>query len=65
MIGAYGWGWISDKRGRRFGYFATAAVTGVFGLASAFSPNVWVLLALRALTGVGMYLYRLTRVVCL
>ena len=39
MIGAYSWGVLSDAKGRRAGFFATAIFTFVFGVLSAASPN--------------------------
>jgi len=54
MLGAYFWGSISDRLGRRIGFFATSAFAAVFGIASAFSPNLIVLVILRALVGFGL-----------
>jgi MFS family permease len=39
MAGAYSWGILGDVRGRRVGFFGTAAFTFVFGALSAASPN--------------------------
>jgi len=75
--GSVTWGAISDRWGRRFGFIATSALTFAFGFASAFSPNIYVLLALRALVGFGVggghvaftlfaeYLPRKQRALCL
>ncbi len=38
LFGAPTWGIISDRRGRRFGYFLSALMMGVFGVASAACP---------------------------
>jgi putative MFS transporter len=54
LIGAWGWGMLSDYVGRKFGFVATIAIDSVFGLLSAFSPNFAVLLILRFLTGLGV-----------
>ncbi|CAK9229261.1 unnamed protein product [Sphagnum troendelagicum] len=54
MIGAYSWGILSDLKGRRFGFFATAVLTFVAGLASAASPNYLSLLLLRGFVGIGL-----------
>lgn len=77
MVGSVVWGAASDKYGRRFGFLATTFLTFVFGFASAFSPNIYVLLALRCLVGFGVggghvaftlfaeYLPRKQRALCL
>lgn len=54
LIGAWGWGWISDRVGRKTGFISTVAIDSVFGLLSAFSPSFAWLLILRALTGIGV-----------
>eukprot|EP01122_Echinamoeba_exundans_P000008 TRINITY_DN10004_c0_g1_i1.p1 TRINITY_DN10004_c0_g1~~TRINITY_DN10004_c0_g1_i1.p1 ORF type:complete len:536 (+),score=52.26 TRINITY_DN10004_c0_g1_i1:37-1644(+) len=54
FVGTFLWGPISDKYGRRIGYLATTVFTSVFGLASAFAPNLPALIILRALLGVGI-----------
>lgn len=77
MVGSVLWGYVSDRYGRRFGFLATTFFTFVFGFASAFSPNIYVLLALRCLVGFGVggghvaftlfaeYLPRKQRALCL
>lgn len=52
--GAWFWGAVSDRVGRKLGFVLTILIDSGFGLASAFSPNFPVLLALRALTGFGV-----------
>eukprot|EP01119_Soliformovum_irregulare_P018391 TRINITY_DN5623_c0_g1_i1.p1 TRINITY_DN5623_c0_g1~~TRINITY_DN5623_c0_g1_i1.p1 ORF type:complete len:485 (-),score=106.20 TRINITY_DN5623_c0_g1_i1:41-1327(-) len=54
MAGSYFWGYVSDRFGRKIGYVATAIFTAIFGLASAFSPDVYWLCVLRALVGFGL-----------
>ena len=54
LVGAWFWGSISDKIGRRTGFQITIAIFAVFGLASAFAPTVWWLVVLRCLTGFGL-----------
>jgi putative MFS transporter len=54
FIGAWFWGSISDKIGRRTGFQVTIAIFAIFGLASAFAPTVWWLVVLRCFTGFGL-----------
>lgn len=54
MFGAYSWGVISDRFGRRIGYLSTSVFTGFFGILSALSPNFVSLLVFRALVGFGL-----------
>lgn len=54
LFGAFFWGRLSDKIGRKTGFVATVAIFSVFGLASAFSPNFVWLMVLRGLTGFGV-----------
>jgi putative MFS transporter len=50
-IGVFAVGLAGDKFGRRPVIIITSTFTGLFGLASAFSPNITTLLILRFLTG--------------
>ncbi|CAG9461743.1 unnamed protein product [Pedinophyceae sp. YPF-701] len=54
MLGSNIWGSVSDSRGRRAGFFASALFTCIFGLLAALAPNYGMLLLLRGLTGLGM-----------
>ena len=54
LLGAWFWGSISDKIGRRTGFQITIAIFAVFGLASAFAPSAMWLAVLRCLTGFGL-----------
>jgi putative MFS transporter len=54
LIGAWGWGWISDRIGRKTGFISTVAIDSIFGLLSAFSPSFIWLLILRGITGIGV-----------
>lgn len=54
LAGAWVWGRLSDKLGRKVGFIATIAIDSIFGLLSAFSPSFIWLVILRALTGFGV-----------
>ena len=54
LVGAWGWGWLSDRIGRKTGFIGTVAIDSIFGLLSAFSPSFAWLLILRAITGIGV-----------
>merc|ERR1712216_226889 len=54
LLGAYIWGFLSDRYGRRFGYLGTTLFTAIFGLASAACPNVYTLTACRFFVGLGL-----------
>ena len=53
MVGGYLWGSLSDQVGRRSCLITSLTVNGVFGLASAFSPNYPVFLVFRVLQWSG------------
>jgi MFS family permease len=54
VLGALGFGWLTDRYGRRLIFFTTLAVYIVGVLLSAFAWDVWSLAAFRFLTGVGI-----------
>ncbi|BBG98703.1 Major facilitator superfamily protein [Prunus dulcis] len=54
LVGAYSWGIVSDKHGRRKGFLITATITSGAGFLSALSPNYTSLILLRCLVGVGL-----------
>ncbi len=54
LAGAWFWGAISDRIGRRTGFQLTVLVFAVFGFLSAFAPDPVTLGILRALTGFGL-----------
>ncbi|KAG9450149.1 hypothetical protein H6P81_010114 [Aristolochia fimbriata] len=54
LVGAYSWGIVSDRYGRRKGFLTTAFITSVAGFLSAFAPNYNSLIILRCLVGVGL-----------
>lgn len=54
LAGAWFWGTLSDRIGRKLGFILTVLIDSGFGLLSAFSPNFAALVLLRALTGFGV-----------
>ena len=54
LIGAWGFGRLADRYGRRQILIATVLLDAVFGLLSALSPNFWALVAFRFLTGAAV-----------
>ncbi|WP_279483602.1 MFS transporter [Aureimonas sp. SK2] len=54
LIGAFVFGRLADRIGRRNCLIITVLIDAVFGIASAFAPDFGWLLALRFLTGVGV-----------
>ncbi len=54
FLGAWFWGMLGDRIGRRSVFLWTVFQTGLFGTLAAFSPNLWTLVALRFLTGTAM-----------
>ena len=54
MIGAYGFGFLADRFGRRRLFLLTLLIYGVFTLLTAFAWNYQSLLVLRLLTAIGV-----------
>ncbi|MBQ5965049.1 MFS transporter [Massilia sp. ZL223] len=54
LAGAFGFGRLADRIGRRPVLMSAVVVDACFGVASAFAPDFGWLLALRFLTGVGV-----------
>ena len=54
FFGAWLWGMLADRIGRRKVFLWTVLQTGLFGTLAAFSPNLTALLVLRFLTGTAM-----------
>ncbi|XP_043806599.1 organic cation/carnitine transporter 7 isoform X2 [Manihot esculenta] len=54
LVGAYSWGMVSDKYGRRKGFLVTAIITSGSGFLSSFAPNYIALILSRCLVGVGL-----------
>ena len=53
LIGSYSWGGFADILGRRTVLIASLVMNGTFGAASAFSPNIFVFIACRFMSGIG------------
>src|SRR5689334_17408694 len=53
-VGAFLFGWLGDKFGRRIPLMVDIIFYSVIELATAFSPNFTTFLVLRALFGIGM-----------
>lgn len=54
LVGAFVFGRLADRVGRRPVLLATVAIDACFGVASAFAPDFQWLLVLRFLTGIGV-----------
>ncbi|KAI9084495.1 hypothetical protein K1719_033483 [Acacia pycnantha] len=54
LIGAYTWGIVSDKHGRRKGFLIPSLFTATAGLLSAFSPTYIFLIFFRFMVGIGL-----------
>src|SRR5579863_2945743 len=54
VVGAWGSGILGDQFGRRFSYQLNLAIFGLASLAAVFAPNMWTLIALRFIMGVGL-----------
>ena len=54
LLGAFGFGRLADRIGRRPVLMTAVLVDACFGVASAFAPDFTWLLALRFLTGIGV-----------
>lgn len=54
MLGASGFGVLSDRYGRRRVFLASLVLYGVATLATAFAPSLAALLALRLIAGIGV-----------
>src|SRR5258705_13998033 len=54
MIGSFLTGFLGDRFGRRFTYQANLIIFGLASIASAFAPNMSVLILLRCIMGIGL-----------
>ena len=53
-LGAFSAGWFGDRFGRRFTYQMNLAIFGVGSLVAALSPNIYVLIGIRFIIGLGL-----------
>ena len=53
LFGSYFWGSLADIAGRRTTLMFSLALSGLFGLVSAFAPVFWVFVLLRFCSGFG------------
>lgn len=54
LIGAWFWGTLTDRIGRKLGFQLTVLIDSLAGLLSAFAPTYALLVILRTLTGFGV-----------
>jgi AAHS family 4-hydroxybenzoate transporter-like MFS transporter len=54
MAGAFGFGYVADKLGRRSTLIVTMILFGVLNIASAFTGSLWSFMILRFLCGIGL-----------
>lgn len=54
LIGAGLAGWVGDRMGRRYSYQTNLAIFGAASVAAAFAPNIYWLIGLRFLMGIGL-----------
>src|SRR4051794_35563543 len=54
FLGAWLWGLVADRVGRRTVFMSTVLQTALFGTLAAFAPNFALLLIMRFLTGTAM-----------
>jgi putative MFS transporter len=54
LIGAGLAGWVGDRMGRRYSYQTNLALFGLASLAAVFAPNIYWLIGLRFLMGIGL-----------
>jgi putative MFS transporter len=54
LIGAGLAGWVGDRMGRRYSYQTNLALFGAASIAAVFAPNIYWLIALRFLMGIGL-----------
>jgi putative MFS transporter len=54
MAGAWFAGILGDRYGRRFSFQINLAIFGFASIAATFAPNMWVLIMLRFIMGIGL-----------
>lgn len=53
-VGAFAWGTVADRLGRKQAFSLTLAVFALFSVLAALAPGFWIFLALRFLAGAGL-----------
>ena len=64
LIGGYLWGGLADLSGRRRALLMSLTLNGVFGFVSGLSPNFYVLLLFRFVSGIGYVVCLCMEYVC-
>ncbi|XP_015255164.1 PREDICTED: solute carrier family 22 member 13-like [Cyprinodon variegatus] len=54
LVGSLVFGAISDRFGRRFGILLSVLILLVFGVSTAFSPNIYIYMVLKFFSGTGV-----------
>jgi len=54
FFGSASWGWFQDRFGRKIGYFVSVGWVLVFGAATAFADNFYLVLTFRFMVGFGV-----------
>lgn len=53
LVGSYSWGGFADIVGRRLVLLLSLTLNGIFGVISAFSPNIAMFTVCRFISGIG------------
>lgn len=54
LIGSIVWGNISDHKGRKWVLYITVAITSIMGIAASFAPEIYSLIVMQGLLGIGV-----------